>query len=230
PLPAWDLSVNDFLIFLLCNIAGQLLFGSVGAAIASRLAIGADAKLLLGGAIGQLGVLAGLAVFHFGFRPFRPSVARGEGRSDFVSGGATFLMLLPLLLLVGKLWEMALERFDLPVEKQDLIELFLRLKSPGLVAALAALAIVGAPLTEELVFRGGLFRYLRTRWPRAAAVLVPAAIFATLHFTLSGFAPLLLLAIVFSLAYERTGRIGTTIVAHALFNLNSILLILAGAG
>jgi membrane protease YdiL (CAAX protease family) len=37
-----------------------------------------------------------------------------------------------------------------------------------------------------------------------------------------------MLAIVFSLAYERTGRIGTTMIAHALFNLNMILLVLVG--
>lgn len=37
-----------------------------------------------------------------------------------------------------------------------------------------------------------------------------------------------MLAVIFSLAYERTGHIGTPIVAHALFNLNTVLLILSG--
>jgi membrane protease YdiL (CAAX protease family) len=36
------------------------------------------------------------------------------------------------------------------------------------------------------------------------------------------------LAVIFSLAYERTGRIGTAIVAHALFNLHTVVLIFAG--
>ena len=45
---------------------------------------------------------------------------------------------------------------------------------------------------------------------------------------LSSLPPLVLLAVIFSLAYERTGRIGTPIVAHALFNLNSVLVILSG--
>jgi membrane protease YdiL (CAAX protease family) len=39
---------------------------------------------------------------------------------------------------------------------------------------------------------------------------------------------LVALGIIFSLAYERTGRIGTTIIAHGLFNLNTIILILCG--
>ena len=85
-----------------------------------------------------------------------------------------------------------------------------------------------APLTEELIFRAGLFRYLRTRVPRWIALLAPATIFAALHSNLVAFVPLLLLGVLFSLAYERTGRISVTIVAHSLFNLHTILLILAG--
>jgi membrane protease YdiL (CAAX protease family) len=36
--------------------------------------------------------------------------------------------------------------------------------------------------------------------------------------------------VIFSLAYERTGRIAVPIIAHGLFNLNTIILILAGVG
>jgi membrane protease YdiL (CAAX protease family) len=96
------------------------------------------------------------------------------------------------------------------------------------------LAIVMAPITEELVFRAGFFRYCRTRLPRWAALLVPSLLFASLHVNwstlegLTSFAPLVVLAIMFSLAYERTGNIGTAIVAHALFNLNTVILIFSG--
>jgi membrane protease YdiL (CAAX protease family) len=61
-------------------------------------------------------------------------------------------------------------------------------------------------------------------------------LFASLHVNwrtwegLTSFVPLVLLAIMFSLAYERTGNIGTPIVAHALFNLNTIVLIFSGVG
>jgi membrane protease YdiL (CAAX protease family) len=97
-----------------------------------------------------------------------------------------------------------------------------------------ALAVVIAPLNEELVFRAGIFRYLRTRIPRWAALLLPALTFAALHVNwqnlqgLSSLAPLVVLAIVLAIAYERTGNIGTSIVAHACFNLNTIVVILSG--
>jgi hypothetical protein len=39
-----------------------------------------------------------------------------------------------------------------------------------------------------------------------------------------------LLAVFFSLAYERTGQLGTAVVAHACFNLNTLLVLFAGLG
>jgi membrane protease YdiL (CAAX protease family) len=98
------------------------------------------------------------------------------------------------------------------------------------------LAVLIAPLTEEVVFRGGVFRYLRNRWPRWAALLLPSIFFAALHVnwsTLEGLSsalPLVVLAIFFSLAYERTGQLGTAVVAHACFNLNTLLVLFAGLG
>jgi len=53
-------------------------------------------------------------------------------------------------------------------------------------------------------------------------------LFGAAHTSLSSFAPLVVLGLVFSFAFERTGRIGTTMVAHGLFNLNTIILILSG--
>jgi membrane protease YdiL (CAAX protease family) len=114
--------------------------------------------------------------------------------------------------------------------------MFANAESPWLFGTMLALAVVIAPLTEELVFRAGLFRYFRMRMPHGVALLVPALLFASLHVnwaTLEGLAsllPLVALAVMFSLAYERTGQIGTSIVAHALFNLNTVVLILSGVG
>src|SRR5205085_8770981 len=115
-LPVWEISLNDFGLFLLCVICGHLLFGAAGSGVAARLALTADATLLLGGAAGQLGMLAGIAAFHRLFRPFRPSVAGANPPGIFASGIATFLMLLPLILLVAKPWEILLHRLGLPVE------------------------------------------------------------------------------------------------------------------
>ena len=126
------------------------------------------------------------------------------------------------------MWQFLLQLCGIPAEKQDLIAMFADAKSPGLLAFMILLAIVIAPITEELLFRAGIFRYVRTRLPRWAALLIPSVLFGALHANLASFAPLVALGVVFSLAYARTGRIATTIVAHGLFNLNTIVLIFSG--
>jgi membrane protease YdiL (CAAX protease family) len=139
-----------------------------------------------------------------------------------------------LLIATAAVWEFALKKLGLPVDRQDLIGMFANADSPWLLAVMIALAVVIAPLNEELVFRAGIFRYLRTRIPRWAALLLPALTFAALHVNwqtwqgLASLAPLVVLAIVLAIAYERTGNIGTSIVAHACFNLNTIAVILSG--
>jgi len=90
------------------------------------------------------------------------------------------------------------------------------------------LAAIVAPITEELIFRAGLFRYLRTRIPRALALILPALLFALLHGNLAAFTPLCALGVFFALAYERTGSIAVPMIAHALFNLHTIVRVMAG--
>jgi membrane protease YdiL (CAAX protease family) len=134
---------------------------------------------------------------------------------------------MPVVAATSLIWQSLLEFSGVPAEKQDLIRMFLEVKSPLLLVLMMILACIGAPIMEELVFRAGIFRYARTRLPRWATLLVPACLFAALHNNLASFAPLVALGVLFSLAYERTGRIATSIVAHALFNLNSLVLLLA---
>jgi len=103
------------------------------------------------------------------------------------------------------------------------------------ITLMIVLATVLAPITEELLFRATLFRFLRTRAPRWIALFVPGTIFAALHVNwtnldgLASLLPLVTLAVVFSIAYERTGRIGTAMIAHGLFNLHTVVLLLSGA-
>jgi hypothetical protein len=129
---------------------------------------------------------------------------------------------------VGLLWQGLLSLAHIPAPRQEAIDVLANLHDPFQRGLLLVCAIVLAPIVEELVFRAGIFRYLRTRSPRWVALLVPAALFAALHQNLANFPALMALGVIFALAYERTGRIGTSIVAHALFNLTTTLVILSG--
>ena len=222
PLAPWDTPPSDFFLFLWLAICGGLVLPVVAQPAARALALDAQTKLILVNAAFQGGMLAGIAVYQVCFhrRAPRPPLALG---SALLPGAAAFLLSLPLVVLVGLAWTGLLKLCGLPVEPQDAVGFFTRTQSPVLITAMIALAAIIAPITEELIFRAGIFRYARTRLPRWAALLLPACLFAALHNHLASFAPLVVLGIVFSLAYERTGRIATAMVAHALFNTYSVL-------
>jgi membrane protease YdiL (CAAX protease family) len=233
PLPRWQIPVSEFLLFALVIIAGSLATSFLSGLIVNPLNIPADTKTIINSAAFQIGLLIGPAILplQLGHHPFRSIVSR----STLLSGVTTFLIALPVVTLVNLAWMAILKASGLPAEQQDLLRMFSEAQSPALLTLLIGLATLVAPLTEELLFRATLFRYVRTRLPRWMALLIPGIIFAMLHVNwmnldgLASFAPLVTLAIVFSLAYERTGRIGTAIVAHALFNLHTILILFTGS-
>ncbi|MEO6243941.1 MAG: CPBP family intramembrane glutamic endopeptidase [Opitutaceae bacterium] len=232
-LPPWDIRLEEFLTFTLLVLGGSFFLAIVAAPLARSSGLAGDAVTIVTGAAAQLGMLGGVLLSAVVRRAHNSEKGHGFA-TVFWSGAATFAIALPVLVVTAKLSEFLVRAAGLPVDKQDLIGMFARADTPWLLAMLIGLAVLVAPLTEELVFRAGVFRYLRTRIPRALALVLPALFFAALHVnwkTLSGLAslpPLLVLAVIFSLAYERTGRIGTPIVAHALFNLNTVLVVLSG--
>lgn len=101
-------------------------------------------------------------------------------------------------------------------ESQDILNRFPR-SSVG-VALFALLAVVLAPLFEELFFRGFLFRGLARSWGWLPAAVVSAAAFGIAHLQLSVFVPLFALGFALAWVYKRTGSLWTSISLHALFN------------
>jgi membrane protease YdiL (CAAX protease family) len=233
PLPAWSAPISEFLVFVVCVLLGSIVLSIAASLLLKLLPLRGDAVTVANGAAAQLGMLGGVVLFRTRVER-SPLRAILPDRRIALSGVTAFLASLPLLMITAKLWEFTLEHYGLPTDRQDLVGMFAQADSAGLLAAMISLAVLIAPLTEELVFRAGLFRYLRTRLSRGMALLLPAIFFASLHVNwqslqgLSSLAPLVVLAVVFSLAYERTGHIGTPIIAHALFNLNTVLLIFSG--
>jgi ABC-2 type transport system permease protein len=83
--------------------------------------------------------------------------------------------------------------------------------------AIAALAIIVAPVFEEFIFRGLVFRGLRRSLGLAAATVASAGIFAIVHAEAS-FIPVFVMSVCAALVYERTGMLAAPIVVHAIYN------------
>ncbi len=233
-LQPWAISWFDFgllsLAVLLGSLACQVLLGALVSPLSRDLE--ADFRLVLHGALFQGGLLVGVCIGVFALRHKVHAIEGPDsvpGRPNPLLGGAaTLVTALPVLLALNLLWTWLLERFGFPLDQQELVELFRRADSPALVGVVVFMAVLVAPVVEELIFRAGIFRFLRTRIPRPVALGLQAVVFALLHGNFAAFAPLVVLGIAFALAYERSGRILVPIIAHGLFNLNTILLLLAG--
>jgi len=100
------------------------------------------------------------------------------------------------------------------------------------VAALLALTLIGAPLAEEVLFRGVLHRGLadlHADWGRSGkvvATVASAAIFGAVHFQVVQFPGLMAFGVISALAMMSTGRLGTAIFAHFGFNLGTVAFLL----
>ena len=96
----------------------------------------------------------------------------------------------------------------------------------------AVAVVVGAPLAEELLFRGVLLRGLLRRMAAAPAALLCGALFAVAHLLDPNaavfFAPLMLVGVVASMRAIRTGELSQSLLLHAGFNLLSAIFLLQG--
>jgi membrane protease YdiL (CAAX protease family) len=93
----------------------------------------------------------------------------------------------------------------------------------GPVIILVLFLAVGAPLVEELFFRGLLLRALLGRTPVPVAVVVSAVLFALAHFEAVQFGGLAVFGAVLAVLAWRTGRLTPGIWAHAAFNLAAVI-------
>lgn len=165
-------------------------------------------------------VLAGMkgrgvaADFGLSFRAVDPSW--------IVVGVAVQVVVLPLLYwpilrLVGRTSE------DLSAPARSLAD---KAQSSWGWVVLALIVVVGAPVVEELFFRGLLLRSLQKGgmsdlW----SCVVCAAVFAAIHLQVLQFAGLFVIGLVLSALAVRTGRLGPSILTHAGFNAASVVLL-----
>ena len=105
----------------------------------------------------------------------------------------------------------------------DMIEIF---RGPWWPLALVVIG-AGAPLSEELMFRGFLQTVLAgSRLGYWGAALVTTTIWTALHagYSLIGLGEVFMIGIIFALFLRRTGSLRVTLVCHAIYNSGIALL------
>jgi hypothetical protein len=93
---------------------------------------------------------------------------------------------------------------------------------------MAVIAAVAAPLAEEVLFRGIIFRALRIKTGFVVAALISGALFGLIHMEPFQAIQLSMLGVVLAWLYDRTGSLWPSIILHATNNLVTLVVMLAG--
>lgn len=223
PVPRWglgDAAAGFFAALFLSALVATVYVGVTGE---NDLTLGRTIVGLVGYWTALVGsvVLAsrrkgsGSVAADFGLRVERRDIGPGV-----VAGGLSQLVLLPLLYL-----PLDLLGFDLDVseEARSILD---RATGPGL-ALLAVFVVIGAPVAEELFFRGLLQRAAHRRFGPQWAVAFSAVVFGVTHFQPVQLLGLIAFGVVLGVLAQRAGRLGPALVAHVVFNATTVGLLVA---
>ena len=106
---------------------------------------------------------------------------------------------------------------------QAIVDFLLKSSGWQARAAVFGIAVIAAPVTEELIFRGCLYGALRQSSGRIPAIVISSILFALIHGHLPSLPGLLVLAAGLALVYERCGSLWAPISMHASFNALTIV-------
>lgn len=169
-------------------------------------------------------VIVSLFLLLLGHHPWEWRLFGWHWRPRAMAYGAfTLLMSVPVI-GIGLLISAVIFRGR--VETHPLIPMLQTTRDPWMILLLAAMAVVMAPLVEETLFRGILFRACRRSLPFWWAAPASGIIFAVGHGQLVAIIPIALLGMTFAFLTRRTGSLWASAAAHAIFNGYSTLMAL----
>lgn len=197
----------------------SLLFGSwVAATGQDETSLGALGAAQVGFWIGLVGAIVvtsrrggtGNLTRDFGVR-FRAA----DAPIGIAAGLVAQLVIVPLIYLPLRSF---IDDGDLERPARELAE---KAHGPAFLAFAIVIA-VGAPVVEELFFRGLLLGSLQQYMAEGPAVAVSGLIFGASHFQLLQLPALALVGVLFAVLVVRTGRLGPAIWAHVAFNATTV--------
>jgi membrane protease YdiL (CAAX protease family) len=152
----------------------------------------------------------------------------GAGRA-VATGVLLLLSALPLVFASSALVSKWL-RSDGLDDPQEIIRIFESAQNPSQRIPIIILALVVAPLAEELVFRGYLYTVLKKYFGPIPSLFFTGILFALVHLNVPSLLPLFLLACILTIAYETSGSLLVPMAMHATFNAVNLLGVLFFTG
>lgn len=150
---------------------------------------------------------AQLALQALGFRRFSVSVVF-----------SSVLLLLFVILGADFLYSYLIQTFHLPLQTNDQLVLMYSKQAPLTTYATLLVAVVVAPVCEEVFFRGFVFAGLLQAMPGTWAIVLSSFIFAIAHGDPGSFAVLFIIGLALAFLRLRTKSIWPGILLHTLNN------------
>lgn len=138
-----------------------------------------------------------------------------------------FIMFLPIIWIATLAWSgilkiLAEHNVIEEFAPQEIITLFQGGGDLVAIFILVFLAVVLAPIVEEIIFRGCIYRFLKSQTTMLSAQILSGAFFAFMHGNTLSFLPLVIVGLLLARVYEKTGSIAVAIWFHAFFNAFSL--------
>jgi CAAX protease family protein len=176
---------------------------------------------IINSAVGSLLILF-IVIGFLAIRKLSPSELFGLQKIGLwkagITGGLLVAAIFPPLMLATFVVQKLLGG---QVKEQDVVEFFREAAGTNEQASIAAMfvmAVVVAPVFEEIVFRGYLYAVFKSWAGSFASMVFTAALFAAVHNNVAVLPSLLILAAGLTIAYEWSGSILVPIAMHATFN------------
>ncbi len=219
----------DFLC-VVCGTAAFLILSPMLAVLGGILGLKGSAALALNMIPVHLGlilVIAGLTKKTYPDKKLSESLNLAAGNDFSIRDTAkrfAFMFFATLAVTAAVNMMQHIFHWDLP--EQPLVQLLLKTGTPDLIAVIFISAAILAPVSEELLFRGALFRLLRDIFGNEReAVIATALLFALIHWNLQQFLSLFLMGVLLQLACNQTKTLLTAVLMHAANNLLSVTII-----
>jgi membrane protease YdiL (CAAX protease family) len=233
---SWSTESVLFFFVALLTAMGVALLISMGLEAAAR-DVSEDSRRVFGHAVGTLffhAATLGLLVWFLRQNDMTWNAAFGFGRPRrlravllaLVVGLAVFPLNLTLLWVSQRI----MEWFSLELIPQSTVEIVREAPELWHQLALGCVAVLTAPLVEELLFRGMFYTSVKQAGYPGLALWVSSLVFAATHGNLMTFLPFAFFGIVLALLYEYTDNLLAPIVTHALFNAANFTWLLLESG
>lgn len=208
------------------GVLAAIAIAAVGGDLDGDLTIG---QLSVAAVVGWVSFLFALSVVsrRYGSGSFGADYAWGFRPVDLVGipiGIVTQLALVPLLYLpLRAVWPDTFDSERLEERARDLAD-----QAEGWsVVVLVLVVVVGAPIVEELVYRGMLQRSIAAASSPIVGLVVASIWFSLIHLAPVEYPGLALAGVVFGVSLLFTDRLGPAIVTHAAFNATGLAMVLA---